>query len=65
MTLIGSQSFHSCRGLEEIIIPRGVTSIGKDAFGWDEKLTIYAPAGSYAKQYAKRNQIDYTEDTEE
>ncbi len=33
--------------------------IGTDAFKDCHKLTIHAPAGSYAEQYAKENNIPY------
>ncbi len=40
-------------------IPDGVTEIGDDAFRECENLTVYAPSGSYAEQYAKENNIKF------
>ena len=42
-----------------VTIPDSVTSIGRQAFGFLPKLTIHAPAGSYAEQYAKENNIPF------
>ena len=43
----------------DVVIPEGVTSIGKRAFYSCPKLTIYAAAGSVAEQYAKKNSISF------
>lgn len=40
-------------------IPDSVTSIGEGAFSACKELTIHAPAGSYAEQYAKENNIPF------
>lgn len=65
---IGKEAFYCCSNLEQITIPASVTSIGED-FLWTgyywmggDHLTeavIYAPAGSYAVKYAKKNNIQY------
>ena len=41
----------------DVTIPEGVTEIGSSAFDGCKKLTIHAPAGSAAEQYAKKNGI--------
>ena len=58
VTRIGKEAFSGC-GLTSVTIPASVTSIGKSAFAKNPKLTIHAPAGSYAEQYAKENNIPF------
>ena len=50
-------AFEYCIGLETVMIPKSVEFIGYDVFRGCEKLTIHAPAGSYAEQFAKENGI--------
>ena len=57
--MLGKEAFTECSGLEVIHIPAGVMSIGADCFGDCPKLTIHAPAGSCAEQYAKDNNIPF------
>lgn len=56
---ISGTAFKNCAELERVSIPASVTFIGYDAFGQCPKLTIYAPAGSYAETYAKENYIPF------
>lgn len=48
-----------------VVIPEGVTKIGEFAFGDVfcngncENLAIHAPAGSFAEQYARENNIKF------
>lgn len=60
---IGEGAFECCDKLQEIHLPSSVTSIGKGAFHWFGKLLpyikIYAPAGSFAEKYAKKNKIPF------
>lgn len=63
---IGRYTFLGCTKLEELHLPATVSSIGQNAFRgqWTEaynckKMTIYAPAGSYAETYAKENNIPF------
>lgn len=65
---IGKQAFYSCGNLNKIIIPASVTSIGKECLAtgyyWIGgkpvvNAKIYAPKGSYAIKYAKKNGIAY------
>lgn len=43
----------------DVTIPEGVTEIGRHAFYGCKKLTIHAPAGSAAEQYAKKYKIPF------
>ena len=59
VTSIGDWAFSGCSGLTSVTIPEGVTSIGKWSFSNCYDLTIHAPAGSYAEEYAKENNIPF------
>lgn len=61
VTNIGNNAFMRCTALESITIPESVTSIGYNAFYHCDNLTICAPAGSYAIEYAKDNGIKFKE----
>ncbi len=56
---IGHWAFWRCHNLASARIPDSVTHIEHEAFGVCPNLTIYAPAGSYAEQYAKENNIPF------
>ena len=60
ITFINMDAFAYCTELERITIPASVTEIGENAFKGCEKLTIHAPAGSYAESYANENGIPFT-----
>lgn len=54
---IGVWAFRSCTALTEIHIPASVRTIGNrfgEEFQYCDKLTIYAPAGSAAEEYANK-----------
>ena len=59
VTEIGVFAFYRCTGLTSVTIPADVKEIGMDAFNGCRQLTIHAPAGSYAKEYAKKNKIKF------
>lgn len=65
VTRIGVSAFCNCPNLESVTIPATVTEIETDAFEGTEafenceKLTIYAPKGSYAETYAKQQGIPF------
>lgn len=59
---IGSAAFKSCSALTEIHIPASVRTIGNRfgaEFQYCDKLTICAPAGSCAEDYAKKCGIPF------
>ena len=58
-TEIGSCAFCNCSHLTEIHIPSNIKKIAEDAFLRCTELTIYAPSGSYAEKYAKKNCIPF------
>ena len=45
--------------MTDICLPASILEIGADAFKDCHKLTIHAPAGSYAETYAKENNIPF------
>lgn len=52
-------AFWRCGSLMELRIPKSVASISPKAIWNCPKLTIYAPAGSYAETYAKEHNIPF------
>lgn len=54
---IGELTCRHCPYLEAAYIPESVIFIGELSFTECPKLTIYAPEGSYAANYAKENGI--------
>lgn len=65
VTTLCENAFSGCSSLKEVHIPDSVTEIAENsnssysAFDDCDNLTIYAPAGSYAEQYAKDNNIPF------
>ena len=55
---IENWAFNKSTNLKEIYIPGSVNKIGLYAF-YGCNLTIYAPAGSYAEEYAKSHNIPF------
>ena len=53
--------FKSCTGgnIKNVFIPKSVTEIRRTVFEDEPDVTIHAPAGSYAEQYAKENKIPF------
>ncbi len=56
---INSYTFGGCDDLQILHLPKSVTAIHESAIGCNKKLTIYAPAGSYAERYAKKHNIAF------
>ena len=56
---IKKMAFGDCVNLEMITIPKTVEIIGEAVFENCKNLTIHAPAGSYAEQYTKENNIPF------
>ena len=52
-------AFAGCKSLKKVVISNSETLIEINAFQFCNILTIYAPAGSYAEQYAKENNIKF------
>lgn len=63
VTSIGKAAFDGCGNLVSITIPDSVVSISDEAFGpeWQDcgDLTIHAPSGSYAEQFAMEHEIPF------
>ena len=51
--------FSHCYALEKLFIPATVVEIGIGQFEFAKKVEIYSPAGCYAEQYAKENNIPW------
>ena len=59
LTTLKKEAFAFCHSLEYIRFGGNIKFIGVGAFRDCDKLTIHAPAGSYAEQYAKENGIKF------
>ena len=59
ITVIGENAFSGCVYMTDICLPESVTLIAKNAFEACHKLTIHAPATSYAEQYALEHNIPF------
>ena len=56
---IGARAFAGCAYLTDVCLPVSLSKIDTTVFLDCHKLTIHAPAGSYAEQYAKENHIPF------
>ncbi len=62
LTKIDHYTFYQCQNLTEVTLPATITEIAEDAFSdCPNKITIKAPAGSYAQKYAETNKFDFEE----
>ena len=59
VTTIGDWVFAEASNLERVFIPASVVAIGADAFTGAANVTIYAPEGSYAQQFAQTAAIPF------
>ena len=59
VAIIGTGAFERHSQITDLTIPASVTDIGWFAFDGCTNMTIHAPAGSYAEQYAKENNIPF------
>lgn len=57
--IIESCIFEGRSDLTSITLPPSIKAIAMCAFEDCEKLTIHAPAGSFAEEYAKKNKIKF------
>ena len=56
---IKAWAFQSCTNLTSVTLPPSVKTIGYNVFEGCKKLTIHAPAGSAAEEYAQKNKIKF------
>lgn len=62
LTSIDEFVFYQCQQLTEVTIPETVTNINENSFAdCPNKITIKAPKGSYAQNYAKVNNFNFVE----
>lgn len=59
MKEILDSAFMSCSNLNDIHLPASIKKISTSSFSGCNNLTVYAPAGSYAEQYAKEHNIPF------
>ena len=52
-TEIGAETFAGCKKLRDLWVSNKLKTIALNAFPSGMKLTIHAPEGSFAEQYAK------------
>ena len=57
---IGSHAFFRCQLLTSVTLPAGLQTLGNEAFSYcGADLTLYAPAGSVAEEYARKNGLRF------
>ncbi len=52
---LGDRAFYGCRALERLTLPGSLTSIGERALDGCPRLTLRAPRGSFALDYAEKH----------
>ena len=60
LTSIGGNAFYNCTSLQSITLPDSVERIGSWAFWGPESLVLTVERNSYAREYARANDIAYT-----
>lgn len=55
VTSIGAYAFANCVALTGVMVPRNVAKIEKTSFNYQDRLTIYGVAGTYAQTFADAN----------
>ena len=65
MKTIQFKAFYNCCTLKRVDMPDTVTEIDDSAFAFCDNLTIHAPAGSFAEQYAKDHDIPFVAERQE
>ena len=64
VTKIGDNAFRVCGNLLNVVIPESVKEIGNDVFAYsNENLTLTVIRGSYAQEYAIKNNIKHIIDS--
>lgn len=56
---IKTAAFKSCKNLKDLWVSEKLKDIEPDAFPAGAKVTIHAPAGSFAEEYAKREKLPF------
>lgn len=59
ITEIRSSAFANCINLRQIKIPESVTAMGDSVFYGNKSICILGKTGSYAEQYAKKNELAF------
>ncbi len=57
--ILEAQVFDNCVNLESVKMPKSINSMDIRVFNRCEKVTVYAPTGSYAETYAKDNGVEF------
>ena len=56
---IKETAFWDCKKLKDLWVSEKLNNVEPDAFPRGMKLTVHAPAGSYAEEYAKRRKFSF------
>ena len=60
VSVVGDNAFEDCTSLMKVMLPKSVSYIGDRAFLNCGSLTVTVPANSYAGEYCRENEIQYT-----
>ena len=53
------RAFADCKGLETVVIPSSVAEIENTAFRDAQAVTVVAPKGSFAEEFAKKRKMKF------